>query len=122
MVIRTDFVTRDPAEAHALIRDQHVNHQVRLHGSTENFQFRQLTLAAGPLIIDLQRYSTRLEMLTDPLPVRYFGAVRSGEFQLRAGHDEARLLHGDGFTYPLGVPLEFSWQWLDVCVLRLPHA
>jgi AraC-like DNA-binding protein len=122
MVIRTDFMTQDPAEAHALIRHQHINHQVCLHGSTENFQFRQLTLAAGPLIIDLQRHSMRLEMLTDPLPVRYFGAVRSGEFQFRAGRDEARLLRGDGFGYPLGVPLKFSWQSLDVCVLRLPSA
>jgi AraC-like DNA-binding protein len=120
MVTRTDFVTRDLAEAHALIREQHTDHQVRLHGSTENFQFRQLTLAAGPLIIDLQRHSTSLEMLTDPLPVRYFGAVRSGHFQFRAGHDEARLLVGDGFAYPLGVPVEFAWQALDVCVLRLP--
>jgi AraC-like DNA-binding protein len=122
MVTRTDFVTRDPAEAHALIREQHTGHEVRLHGSTENFQFRQLTLATGPLTIDLQRHSMSLEMVTDPLPVRYFGAVRSGQFQFRAGHDEARMLLGDGFAYPVGIPVEFRWQALDVCVLRLPDA
>ncbi|MEP7023132.1 MAG: helix-turn-helix transcriptional regulator [Actinomycetota bacterium] len=118
---RTDFESRDPAEAHEMIRAQHIGHRVRFHESTEDFLFRQLTLTAGPLIIDLQRHSISLDMFTDPLPVRYFGTVRSGQLQFCAAQDETRLLCGDGFTYARGVPLAFSWRRLDICVLRLPE-
>jgi AraC-like DNA-binding protein len=95
--------------------------RVRFHGSPEHFLFRQLTLTAGPLIMDLQLHSMSLDLVTDPLPVRYFGLVHSGHFQLRAGRDEAALLYGDAFVYPPGVPLEFSGRELDVWVVRLPE-
>jgi AraC-like DNA-binding protein len=120
MVSRADFVSRDLAEAHEMLRSQHIGHRVEFHGSADNFLFRQLTLTAGPLVMDLQQHSMSLDMFTDPLPVRYFGVVRSGQFRFRAGHDEARLLHGDAFVYPPDEPLEFSWRALDVFVMRLP--
>jgi AraC-like DNA-binding protein len=90
-----EFRTADPAEAHAALRERYVQHRTTVEGSVEGFRFTLLGTTAGPLRIDLVRYTMRTAATSFPFGFLVFVQVARGLQLLRSGREDVRVGPGD---------------------------
>ncbi|MET0415727.1 MAG: AraC family transcriptional regulator [Actinoplanes sp.] len=121
-VRRFSFATDDIDQAHEILRQLYVDHEVRLHRPAQGFEYRQDAVDAGPMVLGRVRYKMDVDLRLEPLDRLLFVVVSGGVAESQAGREAFRGTPGDVFLNPTGVPLTNVCRQIDVHTLSLDPA
>jgi AraC-like DNA-binding protein len=116
---RFSFSTNDVDQAHDILTQLYVDHQVRLHRPADAFEYQQEAVDAGPVTLGRVRYRMDVDLRLEPLDRLMFVVVGDG---LAESHGDGESFHGtagDVFLNPVGVPLSSTCRQIDVHTLML---
>lgn len=120
-VVREEFSTDDPEEAHAALSERYAQHEAVVDGSTDDFTFDLRGTRAGPLRLDRVRYSMRARGTTSPFGFLFFVRVDRGVQLLRSGREDLHVGPGESALYGVGRPVSGGWDDVELSTLSLPY-
>ncbi|WP_157239455.1 AraC family transcriptional regulator [Catenuloplanes japonicus] len=118
---RTVYVTSNLDEAHDAMRRTYFDFDARVPSRRSRpFTYDVRTVESGVLGLDRMRYSTTMDLTTEPVGYVHVTYVLGGRLTIRAAGEQLQLTAGDLVLVPPGQPFQGRLSDFDVRILRLP--
>ncbi|MFI5846043.1 AraC family transcriptional regulator [Catenuloplanes sp. NPDC051500] len=118
---RTVYVTSDVDEAHDTMRKAYFDFDAHVPTRRSRpFSYDVRTVESGVLALDRMRYTSTLDLSTEPVGYIHVTYVLGGRLTLRAGGEQLQLTAGDLALVPPGQCFQGHLVDFDVRLLRLP--
>jgi AraC-like DNA-binding protein len=119
----TEFVTRDPEEAHAFMRAAYVDNSMRIAGSPDGFRMRHTHRDAGPFSVARLSHTMAVEHRAQPLGYVLVGRILNGRMQRETQGETLRADRGDVFLIASPErPYTVRWESMDLQLTRIDSA
>ncbi|GAB7036472.1 MULTISPECIES: AraC family transcriptional regulator [Catenuloplanes] len=117
---RSAYATTNVDEAHDAMRRVYFDFAARVPPRLSEFSYQVRSVDSGVIGLDRMRYSTTLDISTEPVGYVHATYVLNGKLTIRAGGEEVHVTTGDLVLVPPGQCFQGTLSDFDVRIMRLP--
>lgn len=121
--MRDEFITADPEEAHAFLREVYTENTMRIAGSRDGFRMRHTATDAGSFSVAVMTHTMAVEHVAEPLGYPLISRVVRGKIERETGGETVRAGHGDMFLVAQpDRPYTVRWDNVGLQLIRVSPA
>jgi AraC-like DNA-binding protein len=121
--MRDEFITADPEEAHAFLRETYTENTMRIAGSRDGFRMRHTATDAGSFSVAVMTHTMAVEHVAQPLGYPLISRVVRGKIERETGGETVRAGHGDMFLAAQpDRPYTVRWDNVGLQLIRVSPA
>ena len=121
--MRDEFITADPEEAHAFLREVYTENTMRIAGSRDGFRMRHTATDAGSFSVAVMTHTMAVEHEAQPLGYPLVSRVVRGKIERETDGETVRAGHGDMFLAAQpDRPYTVRWDNVGLQLIRVSPA